>query len=166
MFNDSTQRLPSWAMALAECQGARRAVKAGRPHCFEILLKGQLLQLAAPDEYVASEWLQALLQSASGVSLYSAILLAYIYILTQLTFLLFNDKLFEMQEKHKTLGCTLIVTQNHLITLREDFSAPLRKLNDVGTTNTKQEAGTFRELHDIKLNEDNHSLVSKRNVRN
>lgn len=68
MFNDSTQKIPSWAVALAECQGARRAVKAARPHCFEIILKGQLLQLAAPDEYVASEWLQALLQTASGVS--------------------------------------------------------------------------------------------------
>ncbi|XP_017463464.1 PREDICTED: uncharacterized protein LOC108356870 isoform X1 [Rhagoletis zephyria] len=102
MFNDSTQKIPSWAMALAECQGARRAVKAGRPHCFEIILKGQLLQLAAPDEYVASEWLQALLQTASG--------------------------LFEMQEKHKTLGCSLVVTQNHLITLREDFSAPLNQI--------------------------------------
>ncbi|KAM8706112.1 hypothetical protein ACLKA7_010403 [Drosophila subpalustris] len=103
MFNDSTQKLPSWAMALAECQGARRAVKSARPHCFEIMLKGELLQMAAPDEYVASEWLQALLQSASG--------------------------LFELQERHKALGCTLIVTQNHLITLREDFSAPLRQLN-------------------------------------
>ncbi|XP_030374051.1 uncharacterized protein LOC115623711 [Scaptodrosophila lebanonensis] len=103
MFNDSTQKLPSWAMALAECQGARRAVKSARPHCFEIMLKGEFLQMAAPDEYVASEWLQALLQSASG--------------------------LFELQEKHKTLGCTLIVTQNHLITLREDFAAPLRQLN-------------------------------------
>jgi len=68
MFNDSTQRLPSWAMALAECQGARRTVKSERPHCFEITLKGEVLQMAAPDEYVASEWLQALLQSASGVS--------------------------------------------------------------------------------------------------
>lgn len=67
MFHDSTQKLPTWAMALAECQGARRSLKAGRPHCFEILLRNQLLQLAAPDEYVASEWLQALLQSASGV---------------------------------------------------------------------------------------------------
>ena len=68
MFTDSTQKLPSWAMALAECQGARRAAKAGRPHCFEILRNGQVLQFAAPDEYVASEWLQALLQFASGVS--------------------------------------------------------------------------------------------------
>ncbi|KAH8243189.1 hypothetical protein KR032_005244 [Drosophila birchii] len=103
MFNDSTQRLPSWAMALAECQGARRTVKSERPHCFEIVLKGEMLQLAAPDEYVASEWLQALLQSASGLAV--------------------------PQEKHKTLGCTLIVTQNHLITLREDFSAPLRQIS-------------------------------------
>ncbi|XP_070137270.1 uncharacterized protein prd1 isoform X2 [Drosophila bipectinata] len=103
MFNDSTQRLPSWAVALAECQGARRTMKSERPHCFEMMLKGELLQMAAPDEYVASEWLQALLQSASGLN--------------------------NPQEKHKTLGCTLIVTQNHLITLREDFSAPLRQLS-------------------------------------
>ncbi|TDG46963.1 hypothetical protein AWZ03_006667 [Drosophila navojoa] len=108
MFHDSTQKLPSWAMALAECQGARRAVKSARPHCFEIMLKGELLQMAAPDEYVASEWLQALLQSASG--------------------------LFELQERHKALGCTLIVTQNHLITLREDFTAPLRQLNSQSET--------------------------------
>uniref|UniRef100_T1PC25 PH domain protein n=1 Tax=Musca domestica TaxID=7370 RepID=T1PC25_MUSDO len=119
MFNDSTQKIPSWAMALAECQGARRAVKAQRPHCFEIMLKNKmLLQLAAPDEYVASEWLQALLQSASG--------------------------LFEMQEKHKTLGCTLVVTQNHLITLREDFTTPLRKLKNEEDNNTqKVEAQTL-----------------------
>ncbi|XP_037955869.1 uncharacterized protein LOC119686490 isoform X2 [Teleopsis dalmanni] len=100
MFNDSNNKLPSWAMALAECQGARRAINTGRPHCFEIMLKKELLQLAAPDEYVASEWLQALLQSASG--------------------------LFEMQKKHKTLGCSLVVTENYLITLREDFTAPLQ----------------------------------------
>ncbi|KAH8383520.1 hypothetical protein KR009_009075 [Drosophila setifemur] len=117
MFNDSTQRLPSWAMALAECQGARRTNKSERPHCFEIMLKGELLQMAAPDEYVASEWLQALLQSASGLA--------------------------RQQEKHKTLGCTLIVTQNHLITLREDFSAPLRPLsqheeNNLGLSENKE----------------------------
>lgn len=32
-----------------------------------------------------------------------------------------------MQAKHKTLGCTLVVTQNYLVTLREDFTAPLRQ---------------------------------------
>ncbi|BFF89006.1 uncharacterized protein DMAD_07859 [Drosophila madeirensis] len=109
MFNDSTQNLPIWAMALAECQGARRTLKSERPHCFEIMLKGELLQMAAPDEYVASEWLQALLQSATGHLI--------------------------PQEKHKTLGCTLIVTENHLITLREDFSSPLRPLNHQVDTN-------------------------------
>lgn len=36
-----------------------------------------------------------------------------------------------MQEKHKTLGCTLVLTSNHLITLREDFTAPLRRVNAV-----------------------------------
>ncbi|XP_037821636.1 serine-rich adhesin for platelets isoform X4 [Lucilia sericata] len=125
MFNDSTQKIPSWAMALAECQGARRAVKAQRPHCFEIMLKNKmLLQLAAPDEYVASEWLQALLQSASG--------------------------LFEMQEKHKTLGCTLVVTQNHLITLREDFLSPLRKINRKPEQNNEIEtaAGASNKTED------------------
>lgn len=93
-------------ISLSECKGARRASNSPRPHCFEILLKTGFLQLAAPDEYVASDWLQALVQSASG--------------------------LFEMQEKHKTLGCTLVITSNHLITLREDFSAPLRRLNSTG----------------------------------
>ncbi|XP_067614466.1 uncharacterized protein prd1 isoform X2 [Eurosta solidaginis] len=125
MFNDSTQKIPSWAMALAECQGARRAAKAGRPHCFEVILKGQLLQLAAPDEYVASEWLQALLQAASG--------------------------LFEMQEKHKTLGCTLIITQNHLITLREDFSAPLKRIKD--EDKISDPAGAGKDIN-YSMNED------------
>nr|XP_036675374.1 uncharacterized protein LOC108019474 [Drosophila suzukii] len=109
MFNDSTQRLPSWAVALAECQGAQRTLKSERPHCFEMTLKGELLQMAAPDEYVASEWLQALLQSASGLVL--------------------------QDERHKTLGCTLIVTENHLITLREDFSAPLRQISQQANGN-------------------------------
>lgn len=40
-------------------------------------------------------------------------------------------QLFEMQERHKTLGCTLVMTSNHLITLREDFTAPLRRVNAV-----------------------------------
>ncbi|XP_055923478.1 uncharacterized protein LOC129953945 isoform X2 [Eupeodes corollae] len=137
MFHDSTQKLPTWAMALAECQGARRSLKAGRPHCFEILLRNQLLQLAAPDEYVASEWLQALLQSASG--------------------------LFEMQEKHKTLGCSLIVTQNHLITLREDFSAPLRQINkSPNKSNTQQndrKTSPFKELFEANVN-DTSSIIS------
>lgn len=68
MFNDAQQKLPNLAIALFECKGARRAVKSTRPHCFELLLKTGFMQLAAPDEYVASEWLQTLVQAASGVS--------------------------------------------------------------------------------------------------
>lgn len=106
MFADSNKKLPSMVIALSECKGARRAVAAPRPHCFEIMLNTGILQLAAPDEYVASEWLISVVQSASG--------------------------LYENQERHKTHGCTLIVTSNHLITLREDFSSPLRRLNSKG----------------------------------
>lgn len=69
MFNDAQQKLPNLAIALFECKGARRATKSTRPHCFELLLKNGFMQLAAPDEYVASEWLQCLVQAASGVSL-------------------------------------------------------------------------------------------------
>ncbi len=70
MFNDAQQKLPNLAIALFECKGARRAAKSTRPHCFELLLKNGFMQLAAPDEYVASEWLQALVQAASGVSFF------------------------------------------------------------------------------------------------
>ncbi|XP_055613349.1 pleckstrin homology domain-containing family M member 2-like [Uranotaenia lowii] len=101
LFGDASQKLPTWAVALAECQGARRSLTSGRPYCFELLLRTGALQLAAPDEYVASDWLQALVQAASG--------------------------LFELQERRQTLGCTLIMTSNHLLTLREDFNAPLRR---------------------------------------
>lgn len=103
LFNDSVQKIPSWAVSLPnECQGARRCITSSRPHCFEILLRTGSIQLAAPDEYVASDWLQSVIQAASGF--------------------------FEMEERQKTLGCTLIMTENHLITLREDFSSPLRRV--------------------------------------
>ncbi|XP_062563082.1 uncharacterized protein LOC134226363 isoform X2 [Armigeres subalbatus] len=110
LFADATQKLPTWAVTLAECQGARRSLNSGRPYCFELLLRTGALQLAAPDEYVASDWLQALVQAASG--------------------------LFELQERRKTLGCTLIMTSNHLLTLREDFNAPLRRNNVSSSANS------------------------------
>lgn len=106
MFADSNKKLPTMVIALSECKGARRAVSSQRPHCFEIMLNTGILQLAAPDEYVASEWLISVVQSASG--------------------------LYENQERQKTHGCTLIITSNHLITLREDFSSPLRRQNSKG----------------------------------
>lgn len=69
MFQDALQKIPSLVFAMAECKGARRAASSTRPHCFEMLQRDGFLQLAAPDEYVASEWLQALVQAASGVGI-------------------------------------------------------------------------------------------------
>lgn len=54
-------------------------------------------------------------------------------------------QLFEMQEKHKTLGCTLVMTENHLITLREDFRAPLRRVNKSGDSSSLGKASPFKE---------------------
>lgn len=71
MFQDATQKIPSLVFALYDCKGVRRATSSNRPHCFELLLSDGFMQLAAPDEYVASEWLQALVQAASGVSLFT-----------------------------------------------------------------------------------------------
>lgn len=70
MFNDAQHRIPSLVIGMYECKGARRAATSSRPHCFELMLKAGFMQLAAPDEYVASDWLQALVQAASGVSDY------------------------------------------------------------------------------------------------
>lgn len=104
LFHDSTQHIPSWAVSLPnECQGAKRCVSSDRPHCFEILLRSGSLQLAAPDEFVASDWLQSVIQASNNLD-------------------------FQMKEKQKILGCTLIMTENHLVTLREDFSSPLRRV--------------------------------------
>lgn len=104
LFHDSTQNIPDWAVSLPnECQGAKRCVSSDRPHCFEILLRSGSLQLAAPDEFVASDWLQSVIQASNNLD-------------------------FQMKEKQKILGCTLIMTENHLITLREDFSSPLRRV--------------------------------------
>lgn len=103
---NQTQRLPSWAVTLTECQGVRRMMNAGRPHCFELLLKTGALQLAASDEYSASDWMQALVQSASG--------------------------LFELEEKRSHYGCTLVLTSSHIITLREDFNEPLKRQQQGG----------------------------------
>lgn len=127
MFADSNKKLPSMVIALTDFKGARRAFNSARPHCFEIMLKTSTLQLAAPDEYVASEWLQAVVQSASG--------------------------LFENPERQKTLGCTLIITSNHLITLREDFSSPLRRLNSKGMSSSAISSKPQREysINDRKM---------------
>lgn len=96
MFTDSNQRLPKRAIPLKGglCQGCRRIPNSHRPHTFEILLKpNKSYQFAAPDEYVASEWLQSFVQSASG--------------------------LFDSTEKKEPLPCSLVTTTKHLVAMKE-----------------------------------------------
>lgn len=59
------------------CQGAQRVVNSVRPHTFQLLIEGKTLLLAAPDEYVASEWLQELIHAASGVRIIETFLLTF-----------------------------------------------------------------------------------------
>ncbi|KAK1127939.1 hypothetical protein K0M31_003433 [Melipona bicolor] len=103
MFTDASQRLPKRAIPLKGglCQGCRRIPNSHRPHTFEILLKpNKAFQFAAPDEYVASEWLQSFVQSASG--------------------------LFDITEKIKPLPCSLITTTKHLVAMKEVFPGKQR----------------------------------------
>ncbi|XP_023246798.1 uncharacterized protein LOC106637564 isoform X2 [Copidosoma floridanum] len=103
MFTDSNQRLPRRAIPLKGglCQGCRRIPNSHRPHTFEILLKpNKSFQFAAPDEYVASEWLQSFIQSASG--------------------------LFDCSENRDPLPCSLIVTSGHLVAMKEVFPGTQR----------------------------------------
>ncbi|XP_012288630.1 pleckstrin homology domain-containing family M member 2 [Orussus abietinus] len=103
MFTDANQRLPKRAIPLKGglCQGCRRIPNSHRPHTFEILLRpNKSFQFAAPDEYVASEWLQSFVQSASG--------------------------LFDSSEKREPLPCSLVATTGHLIATKEAFPGTQR----------------------------------------
>lgn len=70
MLSSASQRVPMRVFPLinGSCQGARRIFNSHRPHTFQLIVEGKSLLLAAPDEYVASEWLQELVHAASGVS--------------------------------------------------------------------------------------------------
>jgi hypothetical protein len=69
VFGDKSYRLPKRVIPLRG-NGCRRIPHAQRPHTFEILLGPQRsFQFAAADEYEASDWLQAFVQAASGVSI-------------------------------------------------------------------------------------------------
>lgn len=70
MLSSPTHRVPMRVLPLINgaCQGAKRVYNCPRPHTFQLTIGNTVLHLAAPDEYVASEWLQALVQAASGVS--------------------------------------------------------------------------------------------------
>lgn len=67
-FSDSEDRtFRSYVQLLGGgCVGCRRVPTADRPHTFELILADdRTLQLAAPNEIEASEWLQAFLQAVS-----------------------------------------------------------------------------------------------------
>lgn len=70
MLSSPSHRLPMRVLPLINgaCQGARRVYNITRPHTFQIQIGATTLLLAAPDEYVASEWLQVLVHAASKVS--------------------------------------------------------------------------------------------------
>lgn len=69
MFGNKSHRLPKRVIPL-KGNGCRRISHARRPHTFEILVgPRRSFQFAAADEYEASDWLQAFVQAASGVSI-------------------------------------------------------------------------------------------------
>jgi hypothetical protein len=69
MFGDKCRHLPKRWIPLRG-NGCRRIPHDHRPHTFEIILgPRRSFQFAAADEYEASDWLQAFIQAASGVSL-------------------------------------------------------------------------------------------------
>lgn len=76
MLSSPSHRLPMRVLPLINgaCQGARRVYNYTRPHTFQVQVGTITLHLAAPDEYVASEWLQALVHAASKVSRITTVL--------------------------------------------------------------------------------------------
>ncbi|XP_060517658.1 uncharacterized protein LOC132696694 [Cylas formicarius] len=96
MFSSASQRVPMRVFPLinGSCQGAHRIFNAHRPHTFQLIVEGKSLLLAAPDEYVASEWLQELIHAASGIY---------------------------HKDKSLTLSCSLMMTSEHILTVREAF---------------------------------------------
>ncbi|XP_022918977.2 uncharacterized protein [Onthophagus taurus] len=97
MLSSPSHRVPMRVLPLINgaCQGARRIHNYPRPHTFQLNIGGTTLHLAAPDEYVASDWLQALVHAASGT--YTA------------------------KERHLAQSCSLLLTSEHILAVREAF---------------------------------------------
>lgn len=96
MLSAPSNRVPMRVLPLINgaCEGARRVFSA-RPHTFQLIVNGIVLHLAAPDEYVASDWLQALIHAANGS--------------------------FNMKERSPASSCSLLMTSDHILTVREAF---------------------------------------------
>lgn len=132
MLSSPSQRVPMRVFPLINgcCQGARRVINSARPHTFQLIVEGKSLLLAAPNEYVASEWLQELVHAASGVGyLYFAIYFVcnglirnyhsfwVDYIFFCVIFQMYNT----YKEKNQTQSCSLLMTSEHVLTVRETF---------------------------------------------
>ncbi|EFA03830.1 uncharacterized protein prd1 [Tribolium castaneum] len=104
MLSSASQRVPMRVFPLinGSCQGAHRVFNCPRPHTFQLIVEGKSLHLAAPDEYVASDWLQCLVHAASGG---------------------YNQK-----EKMLTQSCSLLMTSDHILTVREAFPCTVSSL--------------------------------------
>lgn len=96
MLSAPSNRVPMRVLPLINgaCEGARRVFSA-RPHTFQLIVNGSALQLAAPDEYVASDWLQALIHAASGN--------------------------YNVKERNPASSCSLLMTSDHILAVREAF---------------------------------------------
>ncbi|XP_072376863.1 uncharacterized protein prd1 [Diabrotica undecimpunctata] len=105
MLSSPSQRVPMRVFPLinGSCHGARRVINSARPHTFQVIVEGKSLLLAAPNEYVASEWLQELVHAASGV---------------------YNHH----KERNPTQSCSLLMTSEHILTVREAFPNILNSL--------------------------------------
>lgn len=121
IFSDSKQRIPKHVVSLhiGQCGGCRRVYNSSRPHTFEILPPSPIImcacnqrniscpviasseqssfQLAAADDYEASDWLQAFVQAASGMA---------------------NDDVILHEEiAESVIGCGLVLTTHHVLIL-------------------------------------------------
>lgn len=118
MLSSPSNRVPMRALPLSggACVGAHRTPYLLRPHTFELLLGTITLQLAAPDEYVASDWLQVLVQAASG--------------------------LYGINELYHAQSCTLLITNAHILTMREAFPGN-RNINVISDDGNELKAKTL-----------------------
>lgn len=101
MLSSPSHRVPMRVLPLLNgaCQGASRVLNCPRPHTFQLIVGDINLHLAAPDEYVASEWLQVLVHAASGT--------------------------YNYREKNLSQNCTLLMTYDHILMVREAFPCTL-----------------------------------------
>ncbi|KAJ8949469.1 hypothetical protein NQ314_008226 [Rhamnusium bicolor] len=104
MLSSASQSVPMRVFPLinGSCQGARRVFNSHRPHTFQLIIEGKSLLLAAPDEYVASEWLQELIHAASGT--------------------------YNHRERNAIHSCSLLMTSDHILTARETFHCMINSL--------------------------------------